>query len=74
MKLFKAIVKGGPVGLVHALREAWIANRIKAVSTMLDRERELHRENTQQLRAELHKLALRQVQATQRAATFWRAL
>lgn len=74
MKLIKALVQGGPVGLAHAMREAWIAHRINAVANMLDQEQVLHRENTTQLRAELHKLALRQVRYTQRAAAFWRAL
>lgn len=74
MKLFKAFVHGGPVGLAHAVREAWIAHRIRQVSSHLDMERELHREHTAQLQHELKGLMLRQVTVTQRAASFWRAM
>jgi hypothetical protein len=74
MKLLKALAMGGPVGLIHAAREAWIANRITHISAMLDRERALHRANTANLRGELNQLAMRQVRATQRASAFWRSL
>ncbi len=74
MPLFKSFVHGGPVGLAHAIREAWIAKRIRQVSTLIDLERELHREQTAQLRLELNRLLLRQADATQRATSFWRAM
>lgn len=74
MKLFKALAQGGPVGLAHAVREAWIAHRIRHVSGLMEHERELHRENTAMLRAEMSRLVLRQANAAQRAATYWRGL
>lgn len=74
MKLFKSIVKGGPVGLLHAIREAWIENQIRSTAQMLNCERDLHRKNMQQLHSELNRLLLRQSNATQRAASFWRGL
>lgn len=74
MTLFKCLAQGGPVGLAHALREAWIAHRIRRVALFLDQERDLHREHMAQLHAELRRQAQRQVSATQRAAAFWRAL
>ena len=74
MKLFKTLMKGGPVGLAHAVREAWIAHRISQVSELMDRESDLHRLHAQQLRSEFNRLLLRQAEATQRAASLWRAL
>lgn len=74
MKLFKALAQGGPVGFAHALREAWIAHRLRRVRTLMDRERSLHRLHIAQLRAELDRLALRQVGITHRAASYWKAL
>lgn len=74
MKLFKALAQGGPVGLAHAVREAWIAHRIRHVSTMLEQETALHRENTAMLHREMNRLLLRQANAAQRAATYWRGL
>lgn len=74
MTLFKAITQGGPVGLVHAMRQAWLARRIRRVSTMMDRERLLHREHMAQLRAELDHLAAAKTAATNDAAQYWRAL
>lgn len=74
MKLFKALIQGGPVGLAHTVREAWIARRIRQVSALMDQERELHRMHTQQLRTEFNRLLLRQAHITQRATSFWRAL
>lgn len=74
MKLFKAIAQGGPVGLAHAIREAWLARRIRRVSILMDRERQLHREHMAQLRAELDSLAVAKTSATNEAARYWRAL
>jgi hypothetical protein len=74
MTLFKRLAKGGPVGLAHALREAWTAHRIRSVARCLDQERELHREHMAQLQSELRRLVLRQACTTQRAAAFWREL
>lgn len=74
MTLFKALIQGGPLGLAHAVREAWIAHRIHQVSNHLDMERELHREHTAQLQHELKSLMLRQASVTQRATSFWRAM
>ena len=74
MTVLKTLVQGGPVGIAHALREAWLARRIRRVSTYMTRERELHREHVDQLRAELDALLARQVSATHRAASYWRAL
>jgi cell division protein FtsL len=74
MKLFKALAQGGPVGLAHAVREAWIAHRIRQVITMLDQETALHRENQAMLNMEMNRLLLRQANAAQRAATYWRGL
>lgn len=74
MTIFKRFAKGGPVGIVHALREAWTAHQIRHVSMLMERERSLHLEHTAQLRGELNRLVLRQANAAQRAAAFWRAL
>lgn len=74
MKLFKALAQGGPLGLAHVLREAWIAHRLHRISTLMERERALHRLHMSQLRAERDRLALHQVSTTQRAAAFWRAM
>lgn len=74
MNFFKRLAQGGPVGLVHALREAWVAHQIRHVSMLMERERSLHLEHMAQLRGELNRLVLRQANATQRAAAFWRAL
>ena len=74
MTLFKAITQGGPVGLAHALREAWLARRIRRVSILMDRERQLHREQMAQLRAELDALSVAKTTATNDAASYWRAL
>ena len=74
MKLFKALAQGGPVGLVHAVREAWIAHRIRHVSAMQAQEAALLSENTAMLHQEMNRLLLRQANAAQRAATYWRGL
>lgn len=74
MTFFKSFIHGGPLGLAHALREAWIARRIRQVSALMDQERELHRMHTQQLRTEFNRLLLRQAHINQRATSFWRAL
>lgn len=74
MTFFKSFIHGGPLGLTHALREAWIARRIRQVSALMDQERELHRMHTQQLRSEFNRLLLRQAHINQRATSFWRAL
>ena len=74
MTLFKALVQGGPVGLVHALREAWIAHRIRQVSANLEQERELHRAHTTLLSLEMKRLLMRQTEVTHRATSFWRAM
>ena len=70
----KTLIVGGPLGLAHALREAWYARRIRRVSLYMDRERALHREHMEQLRAELDALQTRQVSATHRATSFWKGL
>lgn len=74
MKVLKAIVQGGPMGLGHALREAWLARRIARVSACMDRERVLHRESMAQLRAEMDSLLLAKAGVVQRAAAFWKEL
>lgn len=74
MTLFKAITQGGPVGLVHALRQNRLERRIRRVSHLMDRERQLHREHMAQLRAELDRLAVAKTTATNDAASYWRAL
>ncbi|UCV00723.1 hypothetical protein [Acidovorax radicis] len=74
MNLLKTIVIGGPVGLAHALREAWVARRVRSISTYMDRERDLHREHMAQLRAELDAMQAKQVSSTARAASFWKGL
>ena len=70
----KALLLGGPLGLAHALREAYIARRIRRVAVCMDRERELHRMHMAQMRKELDALAQRQNSAAQRAAAHWSAL
>ena len=74
MNFLKTLALGGPVGLAHALREAWLARRMRRICTFMDRERALHREHMAQLRTELSALAERQADGAQRAARFWRAL
>ena len=74
MNVLKTILIGGPVGLAHALREAWTARRMRRVSALMDRERDLHREHMAQLHAELKALQARQISATARAASFWKGL
>lgn len=74
MNVLKTIVVGGPLGLAHALREAWIARRIRSTATLMDRERALHREHMAQLRAELDALCSRQISSTARATSFWKGL
>lgn len=74
MNVLKTIVVGGPLGLAHAIREAWTAHRIRRISTYMDRERDLHREHMAQLRAELNALQSKQISASARAASFWKGL
>lgn len=74
MNVFKTIAIGGPVGLAHAVREAWVARRIRRIATYMDRERALHREYMAQLRAELDALQAQQISSTARAASFWKGL
>lgn len=74
MNVSKSFVLGGPVGIAHALREAWIARRIRRVALYMDRERALHRAHMAQLRAELDALLARQISATARATSFWKGL
>ena len=74
MTVFKTIPIGGPVGLAHAVREAWVARRIRRIATYMDRERALHREYMAQLRAELDALQAQQISSTARAASFWKGL
>lgn len=74
MNVFKTLVHGGPVGLAHALREAWLARRMRCVAQLMARERQLHLQHMAQLRAEQDALHLRQISAASRAASFWRAL
>lgn len=74
MNFLKTLALGGPVGLAHALREAWLERRMRRICTYMDRERALHREHMAQLRAELSALAQRQASSAQRAARYWRAL
>ena len=74
MNVLKAIAIGGPVGLAHAVREAWVARRIRRIATYMDRERALHREYMAQLRAELDALQAQQISSTARAASFWKGL
>lgn len=70
----KTLIIGGPVGIAHALREAWLAGRMRRVSLYMDRERALHREHMAQLRAELDSLQASKTSAAARAASYWRAL
>ncbi|MFT4243535.1 MAG: hypothetical protein QM569_14780 [Acidovorax sp.] len=70
----KIYIQGGPVGLSHALREAWLDHRLRRVCTLMDRERALHREHMAQLRAELDALQARQISSTTRATSFWKGL
>ena len=74
MNVLKTLILGGPVGLAHALREAWVARRLRRVATLMDRERALHREHMAQLCAEMDALRLRQISSTARAASFWKGL
>ena len=74
MNVLKTIAIGGPLGLAHALREAWIARRMRRIATLIERERALHRENMALLRAELDALQSRQISTTARAASFWKGL
>lgn len=71
---FKALLQGGPVGMFHAMREAYISHRIHRVAILMDQERELHREHIELLRRQMNRLLLRHAHVTQRAASFWRAL
>lgn len=74
MNVLKTLILGGPVGLAHAVREAWVARRLRRVATLMDRERALHREHMAQLRAELDALQSRQISSSARAASFWKGL
>ncbi len=72
--VLKTLAQGGPVGVAHALREAWLAHRIRRVSLYMNRECALHREHMAQLRAELDALHARQISANARATGFWKGL
>lgn len=74
MNYLKTLAFGGPVGVAHALREAWLARRMRRICTYMDRERALHREHMAQLRAELVSVALRRTSGVPRAAQCGRAL
>lgn len=74
MNVLKAIAIGGPVGLAHVVREAWVARRIRRIAIYMDRERALHREHMDQLRAELDALQAQQISSTARATSFWKGL
>lgn len=69
-----ALVRGGPVGLAHTLREAWLARRMRRISLYMYRERELHRKHMAEMKTEMDALIARQQSATARAAAYWSAL
>ena len=74
MHLFKLLAKGGPLGLVHSMREAWVARRIQQVTLHMEMERDLHRQAMDHLRFQQRRLLDLQRDITYRAATYWRSL
>lgn len=68
----RTLVVGGPVGLFHALRLAYLRHRIAEVRTLLERENQLHRSHTAALCAELNGLIDSQQRTNAAAGEFWR--
>lgn len=65
---------GGPVGLIYALRLAWLRHRLSQVARFRDRERDLHRQVMHQLDVELKALVDAQQRTHTAAADFWRQI
>lgn len=70
----RTLGRGGPVGLIYAVRIARLERRESRTLDMMVRERHVHRQKMADLRAE-HNAALDARQAvTGSAARFWRAI
>lgn len=74
MTLMETMVKGGPVGLLHAARQAWLERRMRRISVYMDRERAVHREHMAILRHEWTQVLDAQQAAKVQAAQYWKAL
>lgn len=74
MKLMEALAKGGPVGLLHAARQAWLERRLRRISVFMERERALHQDHMAALRHEWTQVLDAQQRATAHAGQFWKAL
>lgn len=74
MSPFKALIVGGPVGLCHALREAWLNRRLAQINAHLIREREVHQEHMAMLGHQFDRVIKARLAANVRAAEFWKGL
>lgn len=72
-RFVRALVQGGPVGLIYAMKLARIKRRMADVCLYIHRENELHRENVRTLNHELTELIEAQQSANAAAAQFWTA-
>lgn len=73
-QLLRSAFRGGLVGAWHAWRLARIERRLGQVERWRSRERAMHDEQLDWLRAEEAKLLDARTIATQQAATYWRAV
>lgn len=74
MRLLKTLAQGGPMAVIHVLRQALIARRLQRVRSHIQSETALHRAQMAQLRAEQRALVVRLANAEARTTQFWQAL
>jgi hypothetical protein len=74
MSLLKALTVGGPLGLCHALREAFLNRRLAQINAHMLREREVHQEHMRLLRRQFDQVIDARQAANVRAAQFWKGL
>jgi hypothetical protein len=72
-RLARVFAHGGPVGVVYALKLAYIKRRMVEVSTCIHRENELHRSNLSALNHELTALIDAHQSTIAAAGQFWRS-
>ncbi len=63
--------KGGPVGLIYAVRLAWVRRRLDLVTRMREGEKALHKEHMQELDHQVRALASKQSELHIAAANYW---
>lgn len=67
----RVFFKGGPVGLIYAIRLAWVRRRLDLATLMREGEKELHREHMLALDQQVRALASKQSELHIAAANYW---